>query len=97
MVSMGSVSTFAVPDRRHPTKSRVLFARPIEFQGHKFVGLFDEVSDIPDGMTYDSWGYLVADSVLGTANAIKLLVWESSRPRSCRLFDPGQRHGSIAS
>ena len=82
MTSLGSVSTFAVPDRRHPTNSRVLFAKPIEVRGLKLVGFFDEVTDIPNGMTAYSWGYLVAESVPRTAIAIRPLLWDSSRLRS---------------
>lgn len=81
MRSVGSVSTFVVPDRRHPTKSRVLFAQPIEFRGLKLVGFFDEVVDIPNGMISYSWGYLVADPVPSTAAAIKPILWDAARLR----------------
>lgn len=82
MSSVGSVSTFVVADRRHPARSRVLFSKPIELHGLRFVGFFDEVADIPDGMTSYSWGYLVAGSVATAATALQPLVWESSRLRS---------------
>jgi len=82
MTGTGPTSVFAVPDRRHPTKSRVLFSKPIEVQGLKFVGFFDEIADIPSGMMSYSWGYLVADTVPMTAAAIKPLLWDSARLRA---------------
>ncbi len=77
----GSNAVFAVPDRSHPTKSRILFSKPASVQGLKFVGFFDEVVDIPNGMTSYSWGYLVAETVSATEAALKPLLWDVPRLR----------------
>lgn len=73
---------FAVPDRRHPTRSRVMFKRPVSIQGITVLGYFDEIAEIPNGMSSYSWGYLIANTVSETTAALKPLLWEANRLRA---------------
>ena len=77
-----TAAAFSVPERRHPTESRTMFKRPIQIESMKIVGFFDEILDIPDGMSSYSWGYLIEGAVPSTAAAAKKFIWDPSRLRS---------------
>lgn len=77
-----TASSFAVADRKHPVRSRVMFRQPALMEGMSIVGYFDEYTDIPNGMSVYSWGYLVADSTVAkTAAVFRPLIWEGERLR----------------
>lgn len=63
LVGNGSAMSFAVPDRRHPTRSRVMFERPVVVRGLNIVGFFDEQAEFDLGMSAYSWGYLIENRV----------------------------------
>lgn len=81
MRTLGNAAAFAVPDRKHPSNSRIMFAEPVTLEGLKVVGFFDEVVDIPNGMSGYSWGYLVANSVRATADKLGPQIWDAPRLR----------------
>lgn len=79
LTSGEAASAFAVLERQHPTRSRVMFRQPVLVNGVSIVGYFDELADIPNGMSTYSWGYLVASSVARTATALQPVIWEAQR------------------
>jgi hypothetical protein len=81
MRSLGRSASFQVPSPEHRTNSRVMFANPPVVEGLKFVGYFDEVLDLPNGMTSYSWGYLIASTVQEAATRLHGLVWDPMRLR----------------
>lgn len=72
---------FKVANQRHPTDSRVMFARPLEVAGIKLVGYFDEIINIPDQAIIYSWGFLAAPGVRQAAAAWRSLTWDAARLR----------------
>ena len=79
MRSLGHSASFKVPAPEHRTNSRVMFESPAEVAGVKVVGYFDEVLDIPNGMSSYSWGYLIAGTVQEAATKLHSLVWDPMR------------------
>jgi hypothetical protein len=59
-----------------------MFSKPVLVEGVPVVGYFDEVIDIPDGMSAISWGYLVGSTVAKTVSAFKKHIWQVERLRS---------------
>lgn len=74
-------AAFAVPERRHPVESRVIFKQPLNAGGLSVIGYFDEISELPQGMSSYSWGFLVAATVEATSSTLGPLVWEAARLR----------------
>lgn len=81
MRSLGRSASFKVPSPEHRTNSRVMFEQPLEVAGLKVVGYFDEVLDLPNGMSSYSWGYLMAATVQEAATRLHGLVWDPMRLR----------------
>jgi hypothetical protein len=81
MRSLGASASFKVPAPEHRTNSRVMFAAPVEVEGVRVVGYFDEVLDIPNGGSSYSWGYLMAGTVQAAASSLHKLVWDPMRLR----------------
>jgi hypothetical protein len=75
----GRAAVFSVPDRTHPSNSRIMFKNPVIHEGIKFVGFFDEVVDYLGGMVGYSWGYLVAASVKNAAGKLAPQIWDATR------------------
>ncbi len=78
---LGPSASFKVPAPEHRTNSRVMFARPVVVEGLNVIGYFDEVLDMPDGMSSYSWGYLIASTVPEAAAKLHGLVWDPMRLR----------------
>lgn len=81
MRSSGQSASFKVPSPEHRTNSRVMFAKPPVVEGLRVVGYFDEVLDIPNGMSSYAWGYLIASDVEETAKKLHGLIWDPMRLR----------------
>lgn len=79
MRRLGASAAFSVPDPRHPTRSKLLFTKPVDVAGTTVVGYFDEVRDMPRGMSSYAWGYLIAGSVAEVASKLQGLVWDPMR------------------
>ena len=76
---LGQSASFKVPAPGHRTNSRIVFPKPVEVEGLKVVGYFDEMLDIPNGMSSYSWGYLIASTVQEAATKLHSLVWDPMR------------------
>ena len=81
MRSSGQSASFQVPAPAHRTRSRVMFTKPPVIEGLKVVGYFDEVLDIPNGMSSYAWGYLIASPVEESAKKLHGLIWDPMRLR----------------
>lgn len=81
MRSLGQAASFKVPSPEHRTNSRVMFANAQIIEGLKVIGYFDEVLDIPNGMSSYSWGYLIASNVDESAKKLHALIWDPMRLR----------------
>lgn len=79
--SLGTSAAFKVPEPAHRTRSRVMFAQPVAANGVTVLGYFDEVLDIPNGMTSYAWGYLLAGTVEAATTQLRPLVWDPMRLR----------------
>jgi hypothetical protein len=76
-----SPTAFVVPNRQHPTESRVMFKQPMRIAGLEVIGYFDEIVNYREGMSAYSWGYLVANTVEASATALIPIIWDSERLR----------------
>jgi len=79
--SLKQYSSFKVQDTKHPTNSRIIFKQPVNFAGLSVIGYFDEVIDLPKGMSSYSWGYLVSDNIQNTAVKLRSFIWDTMRLR----------------
>ena len=79
MRSLGRSASFKVLSPEHRTNSRVMFGSPPEVEGLKVVGYFDEVLDLPNGMSSYSWGYLIASTTQDAATRLHGLIWDPMR------------------